>query len=43
MNKKAKKVLEKLKILKISIDLNFWAKKALDQDPESRIRNPDPH
>jgi len=35
MNKKAKKVLGNSKFLKFSIDFNFWAKKALVQDPES--------
>ena len=37
MNHKAKKVQEKLDITKNSIDFNFWAKKALDQDLESGI------
>jgi len=47
LNQKAKKVLEKLNIKKNAIDFYFWAKKTLDQDPGSRIRNlnpdPDPH
>jgi len=46
MNQKAKKVLETLEILlKIFIDFNLWTKNALDQDPESGIRNLDldPH
>jgi len=38
MNQKAKNVVEKREIFKFSIDFNFWAKKALDQDPESGIR-----
>jgi len=45
MNLKAQKVIEKLYIKKKFplIPYLFWAKKTLDQGPESRIRNLDPH